>query len=59
MMGTSLLAIQVALEEWREGVNEAPIEGCDNVKNISIVWLNIQIAITKGNADIHGRVFRH
>ena len=35
-MGISLIARQVALEGWREGVKEAPIEGCDNVKNILI-----------------------
>lgn len=34
IMGISLLARhrQVALEGWREGVKEAPIEGCDNVR---------------------------
>lgn len=37
MMGTSLLARQVALEEWREDVREAPIEGHDNVKKVLLV----------------------
>ena len=57
-MGTNLSARQVALKQWREDVTEAPIERHDNVKHVLIVWLNIQIAITKGDYKYNGRLFR-